>query len=400
MENGCKKTTIIGLGRSGVKVIGKLHEAGLPGSINLLAFDTDEATLNASPLPDENKITADEKWRNGAGTGGDVVKGQRSMARERGRIEELLKDSDLLILTGGLGGGTGTGGAPAFAGVAKKLKINSIFVMTMPFSMEGHSKRRIAEDGIRELLPLADVLLCLPNDLLFSCLPGDTHVEEAFVKADLEVARTIRGIYEMMRQGNLLPTDFADLKDILSKKKSFCSIGVGTASASDGLNRCHLALERMLDSPLLGGTTKINEADAVIISLTGGSDLKIDETRKALDAFQKFAPENARTVIGANTDPMYNEDVQITAIAVNFDKSKTSESLGARNDSFGLEQSTIIPQKRIQPELDSGDLEQGELPLQNLSRGIFLNSMPVNINGEDLDIPTFQRKMIIIDKGK
>ncbi|MCP3967723.1 MAG: hypothetical protein GY750_00175 [Lentisphaerae bacterium] len=400
METVSKKTTIIGLGRSGVKIVSKLHEVKLPGTIKMLVFDTDQETLDNSTLPDECKIVADAKWRDGKGSGGDVVKGQRSMARERGRIEELLKDSDLLILTGGFGGGTCTGGAPSFAGVAKKLGLNSVFIMTMPFSMEGHSKRRIAEDGVRELLPLADVLLCLPNDLLFSCLPGDTQLDDAFGKADSEVSRTIMGVYEMMRQGNLLSADFADLKDIISKRKSFCGIGVGTANSSDGLNRCHLALERLLDSPMLGGAAKINEADAVIVSLTGGNDLKIDETRKVLDAFQKFTPENARIVVGANTDQLYQDKVQISAIAINFDKKKTSESVSTRNDSFGLEQATMKSPEPTQLDFEGSSLEQGELPLQNLSRGIFLNSTPINVNGEDLDIPTFQRKMIIIDKGK
>ena len=186
-------------------------------------------------------------------------------------------------------------------GIAKKLNIPSIFIVTMPFSLEGHSKRRTAENGIKELLPVADVLLYLPNDLLFTSLPGDTAVDQAFAMADNELARTIIGVSEIISHSNLLAANLADLKEALNKQKSFASIGVGIANSADGLNRNHIALQRMLDSPLLGGIEKIREADTVIVSLTGGKDLKIDETKKTLEAFEKFISSDCNLIVGANT---------------------------------------------------------------------------------------------------
>ena len=390
--------TVIGLGGAGVKIVSRLASSPHAAHLKLLAVDTDSSILDSSPLNSEQKFLADNKWRQGKGCGGNVLEGQRSISRERANIEDLIDDSSLLIVAGGLGGGTATGGVAAFAGIAKKLKISSIFIITMPFSMEGHSKRRVAENGIKELLPVADILLYLPNDLLFTSLPGDTPVDKAFEMADNEVARTIIGVSEIISHDNLLAASLADIKEALNKQKSTACIGVGVADSNDGLNRNHIALQRMLDSPLLGGMEKIKEADTVIVSLTGGKDLKIDETKKTLEAFEKFVSPECNLIVGTNTAENYGDQVQITTIAIKFDRQKIKKETPASMN-FGAKKAPAPEEK---PKLDSlfgTELEQAELPLQNISRGIFLNTSPVNHQGEDLDVPSFQRKGIIIDKG-
>ena len=393
-----KRITVLGLGGAGVNIVSRLADSPHAAHLKLLAVDTDSEILNNSPLKDEQKFLADSKWRQGNGCGGNVIEGQRSISRERANIEDILGDSSLLIITGGLGGGTATGGVAACAGIAKKLKISSIFIITMPFSLEGHSKRRIAENGIKELLPVADVLLYLPNDLLFTSLSGDTPVDEAFAMADNELARTIIGVSEIISHKNLLAASLTDIKEALNQQKSFASIGVGVANSSDGLNRNHIALQRMLDSPLLGGIEKLKEADTVIVSLTGGKDLKIDETKKTLESFEKFVSSECNLIIGANTAENYKDQVQISAIAIKFDKTRVTPE-ATQHMNFGIEKSPVQEEK---PKLDSlfgSELEQAELPLQNISRGIFLNTSPISHQGEDLDVPTFQRKGIVIDKG-
>ncbi len=393
-----KVITVVGLGGAGVKIVSRLADSPHAGHLKLLAVDTDSDILNNSPLKAEQKFLGDSKWRQGKGCGGNVLEGQRSISRERASIEDLISDSSLLIVTGGLGGGTATGGVAVLAGIAKKLKIPSIFIITMPFSLEGHSKRRKAENGIKELLPVADILLYLPNDLLFSSLSGDTAVDQAFKMADNELARTIIGVSEIITHKNLLAASLSDIKETLNKKKSFASIGVGIADSNDGLNRNHIALQRMLDSPLLGGIEKIKEADAVIVSLTGGSDLKIDETKKTLEAFEKFVRPECNLIVGANTAEDYGNQVQITTIAIKFDvQSIPSDQPQQMN--FGVEKIKETPEDKSKLDDLFGELEQAELPLQSISRGIFLNTSPVNYQGEDLDVPTFQRKGIIIDKG-
>ena len=393
-----KTTTVIGLGGAGVKIVSRLAVSPHASHLKLLAVDTDSNILDNSPLNSEQKFLGDSKWRQGKGCGGNVIEGQRSISRERANIEDLISDSSLLIITGGLGGGTATGGVAVFAGIARKLKIPSIFIITMPFSMEGHSKRRIAESGIKELLPVADILLYLPNDLLFTCMPGDTPVDKAFETADNEIARTITGVSEIISHNNLLAASFADIKEALNKQKSFASIGVGVANSNDGLNRNHIALQRMLDSPLLGGMEKLKEADTVIVSLTGGKDLKIDETKKTLEAFEKFVNPECNLIVGTNTAENHEGQIQITAVAIKFDTQKIKKETPV-NMNFGVKKAQTPEEKSKLDSLFGAELEQAELPLQNISRGIFLNTSPINHQGEDLDVPTFQRKGIIIDKG-
>ncbi len=398
LENN-KIITVVGLGGAGVKVVSRLADSPHAGHLKLLAVDTDLSMLNNLPLKDEQKFLADNKWRQGRGCGGNVIEGQRSISRERASIEDLISDSSILIVTGGLGGGTATGGVAALAGIAKKLKIPSIFIITMPFSLEGHSKRRTAENGIKELLPVADVLLYLPNDLLFSSIPGDTAVDQAFRMADKELARTIIGVSEIISHKNLLAASLSDVKEALNKRKSFASIGVGIADSTDGLNRNHIALQRMLDSPLLGGMEKIKEADTVIVSLTGGKDLKIDETKKTLESFEKFVSPECNMIVGTNTAENYGDQVQITVIAIKFDEQSIKNEVPQQMN-FGVEKVQAAQENKSKlNDLFGAKLEQAELPLQSISRGIFLNTSPINYQGEDLDIPTFQRKGIIIDKG-
>ncbi len=387
------RVVVAGLGSSGVKIVNRLSGIKEAAWLDIVAIDSDADSLakcNAG-----KKLSVDPDWRNGLGCGGDVVKGQRSLARERSKIRELIEGASLLIVTGGLGGGTCTGGAPIVASEANACGIPAVFLLSMPFVFEGHSKTRTAEDGIKELLPITDALLSLPNDLLFSSLDAASPVEEAFSKADEEMARAIIGVCEIIRCDNLLSTDFSDFKSIFSNSKSVCSIGVGLADEQDGLNRCHIAMERMLESPFLGGIKQINSADAVFITITGGKDLKIGEMKKSLEAIANLTDSNARLIIGANTDPAYENAVQLTVITAQV------EGLAQNVDKEQQQViSPVISGPSLKKQADAfAEYEQQELPLVQISRGIFLHATPTMHDGFDLDIPTFQRENIIIDKG-
>jgi cell division protein FtsZ len=396
------KVTVMGLGNSGVKIASALSRIPEAGWLDIIALDTDRNSLELCPL--EKKFVIDEDWRSGEGCGGDVINGQRSFSRERNKIRGLLKDSSLLIVTGGLGGGTATGGISIVASEARGCKVPVIFLLSMPFVFEGRGKIKTAEDGVREMLPVADVLLCLPNDLLFSTIPADSPVEKAFEDADEQVARSIVGVSELLRCNNLLATDFSDIKAVLGKRKSACGVGVGMAEEGDGLNRCHLALERMLESPFLGGIRHLRSADAVFVSVTGGKDLEIGEVKKSLESVEKILNPNAKIIVGANTDDLYEGKVQITLISVEFDRAAGYVPKEESEPAFAPVQSAPAPPPVFQALSSSqdaapGEFEQQELPLMPISRGIFLNSTPSMHDGYDLDIPTFQRENIIIDKG-
>jgi cell division protein FtsZ len=392
-----EKVTVVGVGKAGINVINTLTRLKPAQRLTLTAIDTDRETLDKCEV--EKKILADSGWPKGVGCGGDVIKGQRALARERGTIARMVENSSLTIVTGGLGGGMTTGGAPIIASVLAEKKIPAIFMMTLPFSFEGHSRLRIADDGIKELLPAADVLLCLPNDLLFSALPADAPVEEAFAKADVEMARAILGMSELIRCKKMLSADFSSFRSILNNRKSTCCFGIGSASAGDGLTRSHIALERMLKSPFLGGSDQLREAHAVLLVMTGGPDLQIGEMKKTLEAAENLIPASARIITGVNTDASYEDNIQLTAIAVRYDKTDAPEIKPVSHNLFTHKSVNHVRDRKHEP-TQNNDLFQDELPLQNISKGIFINSTPFMHKGEDFDIPTFQRKMIKIDKGE
>jgi len=391
------KVTILGIGNAGIKTVDKLSSMKEAFWMNKCALDTDKAALDSCKVTGSFKTLLDEEWRRGKGCGGDVMEGERSISRERNKINELIKNTELLIVTGGLGGGLATGGAPIIARLAKQQKIPTFFIMTTPFTFESHNKIKIAEEGLQELLKDADVAITLPNDLLFSSLPADTPLSDAFRKADLELARAIMGVSEIMRCSDLLATDFSYFFALLNGKKTSSSIGIGTASSSDGLNRAHIAVERMLESSFLGGINRIKSANALYLTVIGGEGMQLGEVKKTLETVSKMAGENAKLIVGANVDPYYEDNIQITAITVHFEEFSSTEMpsrkvAGAQGSSRKLRKD---PASR-----DTADFEQGLLPLQTISKGIFINTTPVFYDGADLDIPSFQRQMVIIDKGQ
>ncbi len=383
--------TVVGIGRAGVRAVTALNAMPQASEWRKLAFDTDLATLEACKgLPEECKLLVAPEWRHGAGCGGDVIKGQSAMALERQKMQKLLEGSNWIIVTGGLGGGTGTAGAQELASLCRKLKLPAVFMFTLPFSLEGHSKRQIADQAVKDLLVGVDALICLPNDLLFSVLPAETTTNEAFSLADRELARSIIGTGQLLNNGNLLSADLAKIQTVLRERKSFCGMGVGVATTTGNLNPGHLALENMLASPLLGGVSKLKEADAVIISLTGGPEMTLSELTRTLEAVEKFIAPETQMVVGANTIEAGAGMLQLNVITVKYDER------GASNPDLQAYQKRMRKHREKAPET-AKQFEQQEFTLEIISRGIFSNTAPEIYNGEDLDIPTWQRQHVVLD---
>jgi len=391
------KVTVVGLGHSGIKILNCLGAMTNIPDLNLVAIDTDQRSLDKSTAP--TKIAAGMKWTNGQGCGGEVFKGQRAVATVRPEIRDAIDGSSLVIITGGLGGGTATSGACIVAGSAKDKSIPVVALMTTPFAFEGHTKRKVSDSGIKDILLVADVLLCLPNDLLYSAMTSDVSLEVAFHKADAEVSRSIIGVGEMLRCSNLLSSDFADFKALLNRRKSRCSIGVGLTQLNEDSQRSHIALERLISSPLLGGVELIKTADVLFVSLLGGSDLEIGEMKKAFESIERMAGKKTRLIVGANTDSKYDQVIQLTAVAVKYEQKVEGDT-----DTVSLQpgdkpktQKIVKAAVKESDELDFGG--QLEFDLQPISRGIFTSTEQTMYDGEDLDVPTFQRRGDIIDKG-
>lgn len=389
-----RNVTVMALGGAGCRFLRNVAADPMNRNLHMLAVDTDQSSLELTGLPPEKRLLAGACWRNGRGCGGNPIDGQRALAHERGRLEKLLTGCDFLLVIGGLGGGTASGGASVILSVARKLEIPVMFLVTQPFSLEGHSRRRVAEEAIRnDLLGVADAVLCLPNDLLFSVLDPNTALAEAFALADQEVSRTVIALTAVLVHGNLLSTDFSAFTAILKRRKSYCSIGVGVCDgAVPAEGRAIAAMSLLLESPLLGGGDKLADADAVIFSLLGGPSLSLGETKQMLElAGARLRPE-AQVLIGASTCADWGERIQLCAVTIRFD----GESELPDNERKPASRNHRV----VREPIETGDLFQPVLPMEVVTRGIMEKTTAVIWNGEDLDIPTFKRRSAAIDNGK
>ena len=402
--NKNESVLILGLGGAGIKVVSHLIQTGSCG-FELAAIDTDKNSL-ASVIGKTKCILAGSTWRDGCGCGGDAIRGEQAVARERQAISALIGGKSLVVTVGGLGGGVATGGVRTVASVAKALGVPSVFMLTTPFSFESFGKRKLADECLDELLAVTDIVLRIPNDLLFSMLHPETPMEEAYAASCAELGKTALGIASMLSGESAFQTDYAGFMALLRGRKCSCGIGVGTAAESDGPERCSVAIERMLESPFLGGAEKLAEANSAILCLCGGSDLTLGETKRCLENLAGLFPKEANLLTGTNFGNEFAGSVQVTVVAIKYEDLaptmtvEESQSGAERSTHVGKPGKTSVRGKR-NPERNrpQAGMEQGVFELQSFSKGIFTDVAPTLSNGEDLDIPTFQRKGISIDKG-
>ncbi|MBE6367157.1 MAG: hypothetical protein E7052_04520 [Lentisphaerae bacterium] len=383
-----EQVLILGLGGGGGKVVEKICQLPEAAGIQLCVFDTDRGALERlTGLPEECKVLCNEQWLLGHGTGGDPLKGQRALASESGKLQQFMSNAKLLIIVGGLGGGTATGGAGVISRLAHSHNLAAVSLFELPFAFEGHGRRKTAEDGMRELLALSDTILGIPNDLLFSVLPAETTFADAFQLADTELARTVLGIVDVLMPGNLLSGDMGDLITMLKNRKSYAAIGVGSGNEAVALDSCVQALSGVLDSPFLGGAQKLKEADAVLLSVTGGSELTYAELKRTLEQAGTLTGLTSQVIVGANIRSTLTTQVRITAIAVKYDEADAvvrPEQKAAK-----------VSRRKIKRQPD-----QPTLPLTIASSGIFEGKTGTIVDGVNLDLPTFVRKQIAIDSGE
>ena len=214
-----RNITVLALGGAGCRVMRELAGSSAAAGLRLLAADTDREALAASGLAPESRLLAGELWRYGRGCGGRELVGQRAFAHERSQLEKLLSGSEALIVVAGLGGGAGTGGVSVIPGICSKLRVPALFLLTLPFTLEGHSRRKLAERTLEgELISVADAVIALPNDLLFSSLDAATPLAEAFEAADRELARTVLALVALLGAENLFNADFSGFSALLKRR--------------------------------------------------------------------------------------------------------------------------------------------------------------------------------------
>lgn len=400
-ETPLDKVKIIGLGKAGVKIVSKLDRLDNTDWLRLAVVDSDKGTLSQSCL--NNKFLIGEEWTRGLGCGGNVIKGERAIAhKSNSKLKEFLNNSSLLFIVSGFGRGTGTGGTPVIARLAKEKNIPTVIISTMPFGFEGHSKREIAERQINTLIRTKNnTVIPVPNDLLYTKIPSTSSFEEAFEQSNDHVSKAVLGLAELLKFNNLLSVDLCSLHNILYKQKTECGVGIGISESPEKTVRINEAINNLFESPLMGGQQRIKNSDALIVSITGGKDLSIGEVKHALEIISEQANPKAEIITGANTDEDFDEKIQITVIPIQLDK--LAEPVMT---STNLLKTHLMTKQASKTSVIKGaeklkqEVQQLELPFKSQSRGIFTNSSPTFYKGEDLDIPTFQRKDIHLDKGK
>jgi len=316
-EREAAKIKVIGLGGGGSNAINRMIDAAFTG-VEFIVANTDLQALRASPAAVKLQLGA--QLTGGLGAGSDPEIGRNAALEDRDRIEKALDGADMVFVTAGLGGGTGTGSAPVVAQVAKNLGILTVAVVTKPFTFEGRKRAQQAETGLAELGQVVDTLITIPNQRLLAVVDRGTPLLEAFKVADTVLLQAVQGISDLILVPGLINLDFADVRAIMS--------GMGMALMGAGIGRGeHRALDaaqKAVASPLLDETS-IEGAKGILMNFTGGSNLSIHEVEEAARIVQEAAHEEANIIFGAVIDPDLGDEVRITVIATGFtDRKETT----------------------------------------------------------------------------
>ena len=312
---------VVGVGGGGGNAVARMVQAGLSG-VEFIVVNTDAQALKSSPAP--MKIQIGSKLTKGLGAGADPNVGRQAALEDTDSLIQALSGADMVFVTTGLGGGTGTGAAPVLASLATELGALTIAVVTKPFKFEGRKRAQQAGDGLTALREAVDTVITIPNERLLSVIERNTSMVAAFTTADDVLRQAIQGISDLILVPGLINLDFADVKTIMS------GMGVammGTAMA-DGPARAMDAAHRAISSPLLEDAS-VNGARGVIINVTGGPDMSLMEVNEALTVIQEAAHEEANIIFGAVVDPMLDGKIKITVIATGFEPAASSRSTPA-----------------------------------------------------------------------
>ncbi|NIM93749.1 MAG: cell division protein FtsZ [Anaerolineales bacterium] len=302
---------VVGVGGGGSNAVNRMIEEGLSG-VEFVAVNTDAQALLLSNAP--TRVRIGDKLTKGLGAGGDPEIGKKATEESAEDLYEMLKGSDMVFITAGIGGGTGTGGAPIIAQIAKEVGALTIGVVTRPFTFEGAKRAQSAEVGIGSLKERVDTLIVIPNDRLLQLADKRASLQDAFKLADDVLRQGIQGISELITVPGLINLDFADVRSIMSEGGA-ALMAVGRATGED---RARTAAEQSISSHLLDIT--IDGARGILFNVTGGSDLSLFEVNEAAAIIKETAHPDVNLIFGAVIDPNMNDEIRVTVIATGFER--------------------------------------------------------------------------------
>jgi cell division protein FtsZ len=310
LMDGYSETAVIkvlGIGGGGGNAVAHMVRAGIDG-VDFICANTDAQALKSAKVKTGLQIGCNITKGLGAGANPEV--GRQAAMEDRDRIQEVIEGADMLFITAGLGGGTGTGAAPVVAQLAKEMGILTVAVVTKPFGMEGGKRMRVAEQGIAELGRFVDSLITIPNEKLLSVLGPQTTLLDAFKAANEVLQGAVQGIAELITRPGLINVDFADVRTVMSEM-GMAMMGSGVASGAD---RARIAAEAAVSSPLLEDIN-LSGANGILVNVTAGVDLAIGEFQEVGDTVKQFASDDATVVIGTVIDPEMNDEIRVTVVA-------------------------------------------------------------------------------------
>ena len=373
---------VIGVGGGGQNAVNRMMEEGIQG-VEFIACNTDAQALTLSKAP--TRVRLGDKLTRGLGAGGDPEVGRKAAEESADELYNVLKGADMVFVTAGMGGGTGTGAAPVVAQVAKESGALTIGVVTRPFTFEGGRRMTAAENGIGKMKEHAHTLISIPNDRLLQIADKKSSLQDAFRMADEVLHQGIAGISELITTPGLINLDFADVRAIMSEGgAALMAVGRGT-----GEDRAKSAAEAAISSQLLDIT--IDGARGVLFNVTGGSNLTLFEVNQAAAIIRETAHPDVNLIFGAVIDPEMGDEIRVTVIATGFERSgvprRALERAATRNERGSHTLGAVsAPTNFIRPS-ESISVE----PEYRTSGDSHLASPAPGINSDDLDIPTFLR---------
>ncbi|HRY90737.1 MAG TPA: cell division protein FtsZ [Candidatus Gracilibacteria bacterium] len=358
---------VIGVGGGGCNALNRMIKANLKG-IEFIAVNTDAQALYHNEAP--TKINIGKATTRGLGAGSNPDIGRQAAEESAEEIRQAIEGADMVFITGGMGGGTGTGGAPVIAEIAKEMGILTVAVVTKPFSFEGHRRRQQAEEGLENLRNKVDTLITIPNDKILSIIDKKTPITEAFTVVDDVLRQGVQGIADLITVHGMINVDFADVKTVMENAGS-ALMGIGYGS---GENRAVEAAKAAIESPLL--ELSIDGAKGVLFNITGGNDLSMFEVDEAARIITEAADPEANIIFGAVINDSYTGEVKITVVATGFDDTLR-------------ERPTMM---RTHMSLNNTLGGPSVISATSNSSNSQSNNQPVKFSENELDIPAFIRK--------
>jgi len=381
------KIKVVGVGGSGGSALNRMIDCGIKG-VDFIAVNTDVQALHYSRAP--KKVHIGKTITRGLGAGMNPELGRQAAEEAQNEIREMLKDANMVFITCGMGGGTGTGASPAIAEIAKDLGALTVAVVTKPFSFEGSQRRNIAERGIAELADKVDAIITIQNDKILQVIDKKTSILDAFMSVDEVLRQGVQGIAEIISVHAMINVDFSDIKSIMANAGS-ALMGIGRAS---GENKAVEAAKAAISSPLL--EMSIEGAKGILFTIFGGASLTMTEVNEAAKIITSSADEEAKIIFGAGIDEDLKDEIKITVVATGFNSAKGRSTTSLINEEPAYTPSVFIEEEQFKQERmlkkkksSSLKMAQAEPAKQRPS------SSPQEDEDDELGIPAFIRKKMM-----